>query len=458
MLEITEKPIKKKNKKDKDFREIIKGSSLSFFINIAGMGFGYLFIMLMSRIYGDDSAAIYGKYVLVTILLRIASIFTRFGSDTSMLKITAAYASQNLWANLKLINKKFINIIFVLGGGVSLIVLVGAKWWAQFLKLPVNIIYLASLFVIPLALSLFYSQSLRGLKKVGISSFLRTSALPTLNFLLLPIFLFFVEKNSTFYKELPSYSFFVAIILALFTGFFYWRMATLKKTNEFQNFDVSHDKDYKQLLTGSYPLLLVESMIFIGTWIDQIMLGMFGSHEDVGIFNLCAKFAMIASLSLQAVNTISAPKFAEYYFKKDFKNLEKNFKSTTQIIFWTTIPIVLAFVSFPTFFLSFFGNSFNNGSLALVLLSIGALISVMTGSVGVLLQMTGHQKIIQNILLISVIIEITMNAILIPIYGVVGAAFASVVGTAIKNFSLSYFVKKHFGFNSIYPFSYLPKR
>ncbi|SFQ51407.1 oligosaccharide flippase family protein [Parafilimonas terrae] len=449
MLSVITKRLKSKFKKDKDFKEIAKGGGTSFIVNAIGMGFGYFFVILVSKIYGSNSASIYGRYVLVTLLLRIGSIVTRFGCDTSMLRFVAAFAPRKLGGNIKQISKKFSRLLLLFGIITSTIVVIGSSFWGKILKMPQNIVILSAFFILPMAFGLFYSQSLRGLKKIGISSFLRTSALPTLNFILLPLFLLFVPKQSILYNDLPTYAFFTAILITSLIGFIFWKKFQSAVSNN-DNFDASHSKSYKQLINNSYPLLLVESMSFLSTWIDQLMLGVMGSNEDVGILNLCVKYGMLSSLSLQAINTISAPKFSEYFFNKDYKNLAKNFRSTTKIIFWTTFPIVTCFIIFPSFFLNIMGKSFSSGSLALVLLSVAALINVMTGSVGILLQMTGHQKIVQNVLLISVVIEVFLNAILIPSYGVTGAAIASISGTSIRNFSLSYYVKKYFGFNSIY--------
>lgn len=439
--------INKRIGKDKDLKEIAKGGSLSFIINLTGMGFGYIFIFLISKIYGSDSAAIYGKYVLVTLLLRIASIVTRFGTDTAMLRFTAAYAPQKLWGNIRQIHKKLVTIIICFGVVVSFVVILGASLWGKWLKLPSDIIIIAGFFVLPLALGLFYSQSLRGLKKIGISSFLRSSSLPILNFILLPSFLFFTDKQSPFFIDLPSYTFFAAILLTAIIGLYFWYRSMPSYGNTHSE---DYDKGYNELFKSSYPLLLVESMTFMSVWIDQLMLGLLGTNEDVGIFNVCVKYAMIASLSVQALNTVSAPKFSEYFFKKDFKSLAKNFRSTTKMIFWTSFPIVLSLVLFPNFFMNLLGDSFENGSVALIFLSIASLINVMTGSVGTLLQMTGNQNIMQRILLTSVFIELVLNALLIPYFGVAGAAFASLGGNAVRNFSMSFYVRKYFGFTSIY--------
>ena len=434
--------------KDRDFKEIAKGGSIAFLINLFGIVIGYLFVTLVSRIYKDSAASIYGQYVLITLLLRIGSIVTRFGTDTAMLRLTAALATKNLWGNIIDSRNKLLKILFSFGLLVTLVMVLFSNQWGAIFKISGETIRIGSFFIIPMALALFFSQSLRGLKKVGISSFLRNSAMPVINFILLPIGVLLVSKNSEYYSHLPSYTFFAAVIISLFIGFYFWNKAVPK--NEILKVEEEHYKTVKNLFSSSYPLLLAESMIFIGTWVDQLMLGAMGNNEDVGIFNLCVKYAMVSSLSLQAVNTISAPKFSEYFFKKDYSGLATNVKQTTKIIFYTTLPIVILYLIFPHFFLGLFGDSFTKGTMAFVFLAIGSLVSVMTGSVGVLLQMTGHQKVVQNILLVSIVLEVLLNALLIPLFGVTGAAVASMVCTVLKNLGMAYFVKKYFHFSSIY--------
>ena len=92
--------LNKKFSKDKDVKEIAKGGSIALIMNMIGMGIGYLFVLQVSALYKDSSAAIYGQYILVSLLLRIGSMFTRFGTDTSMLKHTAGFASKKLWGNI----------------------------------------------------------------------------------------------------------------------------------------------------------------------------------------------------------------------------------------------------------------------------------------------------------------------------------------------------------------------
>jgi O-antigen/teichoic acid export membrane protein len=77
----------------------------------------------------------------------------------------------------------------------------------------------------------------------------------------------------------------------------------------------------------------------------------------------------------------------------------------------------------------------------LMILTVGQFVNAAAGSVGYILQMTGHQKFHQNVILIGTIMNITLNWILIPVYGLVGAAIASAIGMIFWNVFFSIKVK-----------------
>src|SRR4029078_332437 len=119
--------LNKKFAKDKDVKEIAKGGSIALMMNMIGMGIGYLFVLQVSALYKDSSAAIYGQYILVSLLLRIGSMFTRFGTDTSMLKYTAGFASKKLWGNIVDAYKKSLILLIAFNVTVILIAIFLSK-------------------------------------------------------------------------------------------------------------------------------------------------------------------------------------------------------------------------------------------------------------------------------------------------------------------------------------------
>ncbi len=179
-------------------------------------------------------------------------------------------------------------------------------------------------------------------------------------------------------------------------------------------------------------------------WTDTIMLGMFRTEKEVGIYNVALKLAALTSITLFAINTIAAPKFAEFWGRRDIKGLGRVAQQSTKLIFWTSFPILLSFWLFPSYILSVFGSEFKAGVIALMILTFGQFVNAISGSVGYILQMTEKQKIFQNIILIATVINIILNAILIPKFGINGAAFASMVSLVFWNLtSVFYIINKY---------------
>jgi O-antigen/teichoic acid export membrane protein len=435
---------------DKDFKEILKSGSTAFAINILGLVVGYIFVTIVSKIYKNSAAEIYGQYIIVTLVIRVASIVARIGSDTALMQLTAGYSSKDLWGTINQTYRQLFKLLAFSGLIVTFLVAVLCKPIASLFHLPVNMVLLSDVFILPMSIGLFYSQGLRGLKKTGISTFLRTTALPVLNFFLLILFILFFRHNN----NMVTYTYFVSICIVAIIGFFYWRKAVPADGEDKTYYDNQDNKTLLQLFKTSYPFLLAESMIFIVVWIDQLMLGILGTKEDVGIFNVCTKYVMVAYMSLAAVNTISAPQISEYFFNKDYSGLAQNVGKTNRIIFWTTIPIIIVYCLFPKFLLGIFGKSFQAGWLALIVLSIGAFTTGITGTAGTVLQMTNNQKTVQNVLFATLIIEVILNYILIPIYGVTGAAIASVICSSLHGFAMAFFVRRYFNFTCLYFFGF----
>ena len=97
-----------------------------------------------------------------------------------------------------------------------------------------------------------------------------------------------------------------------------------------------------------------------------------------------------------------------------------------------------------------YGLEFLVGFEVLRWLIIGRLINAFSGSVGNLMQMSGQQNIYMYILVIGATINVVLNLFFIPVYGINGAAFASVASLTFWNVSMVYMVKKKFGFFTMY--------
>jgi O-antigen/teichoic acid export membrane protein len=189
----------------------------------------------------------------------------------------------------------------------------------------------------------------------------------------------------------------------------------------------------QMMTTMALPLFLASSTRLILDWTDTLMLGMFRTEDEVGIYNTALKIAMLTGLPLLAINSIAAPKFSALYHKGEFTEFKRYVQLATQLNFFATIPILILLTVLPNFVLGLFGEEFITGRNTLWVLLLGQLVNTFSGSVGYILQMTNRQKIFQRFILGAAVINVILNYWLIPIMGISGAAIATAISMAFWN-------------------------
>jgi len=142
--------------------------------------------------------------------------------------------------------------------------------------------------------------------------------------------------------------------------------------------------------------------------------------------------------------------FAKLYISKEMEQLQKLVtQSSLTIFFFAAIPAMIFFF-FGEFILRFiFGEEYVLGFMPLVVLTIGKLTNAAFGSVGALLNMTGHEKDAMKGMGYSLVINILLAFILIPQFGMLGAALSTAISLVVWNIILRHYVKKRLDIESI---------
>jgi len=150
------------------------------------------------------------------------------------------------------------------------------------------------------------------------------------------------------------------------------------------------------------------------------------------------------AFGLQVVNAVVAPQFSRLYAQGDMKRLQHLVTLSARISLLIAIPVVLVFSTVGDTVISWvFGVEYVGAYLPLTILAIGQLINAGFGSVGFLLNMTGHERIVSKILWQTASLNIILNLALIPYFGLAGAAMASTIGLSIWNLLLYRQARKH---------------
>ena len=431
----------KSSLKDKDFSELLRGSGLSFFLRSGGLAAGYLLTLIIAHLFGAKGL---GDYVLAITVLRLFTLLAKLGLDTTSIRFIASFASKNKWTSIFNFRRKIVFVLLFSSLTFSALMYFLAHPIADLINAKVEYIKLNAFFVLPMSFFMLHYQSLRGLKRIAeFSFFYRMSQALFTVISIVVIYQFFQDE------EVPVYAYLVSLLLASFLSFLTFKYWLNNKSSGIESAELEVLK-YSQILKISIPLMFAQSVQFIMAWTDKLMLGSMTTIEDVGIYHTAFKLSMFAAVALMSVNSIASPKFAEMFAKNDMEGLEKVVHQSTKMIFWSSVPFVVVFFIFPHFLLGLFGEEFKIGVTAFIFLSCGRLISSLSGSVGNILQMTGNQNIYASILLIGALLNIVLNLILIPLYGINGAALASMSSLIVWNLSMVLVVKKKFGFYTFY--------
>lgn len=426
---------------DVHFTELLKGASTTFMLKIVGLLIGYVLAIFITNKFG---AFVFGQYVTALLIVEILSILSRLGIDTALVRFISRYVHKGASHLINQLFFKSIAIVTIASVFFTLLLLFFSDYVADFMNLDEEYLLIVSFSFIPLVLFHMNTQAIRGLKQMISFSFLNNVAITLFTLIFLTVLIAFSSS-----EKLPLYAYVISVFIMTLSSYFLWYFHRFKiKYSD----EVSREEELstKALFKISIPLLLGQSMVLIMGKVDLFMLANMTSSEQVGIYNIALKLSMLAYMGLMAVNSIAAPKFSEIHSSGDIDALKKIVQQSTKTIFWVTIPVIILFLIFPKSILSVFGEEFKLAAMALIILSISKMFSAISGSVGTFLQMVGKQNVFQNILIFTAVINVVLNYILIPKYGIDGAAFASAISGVIWNALMIIYIKKNFGFYTIY--------
>ena len=190
----------------------------------------------------------------------------------------------------------------------------------------------------------------------------------------------------------------------------------------------------KYWLRGVVPLLVLGGTQQLSTEIVVIMLGQIDGVENSGIYRICARGAELVSFVLVAFNITTAPTFSRLHAQGDLQELSRLTAKTSRVALLASLPIALPLMFFSDWVLRFlYGPEFAIGATALAILCLGQLLCVITGPVGSLLMMSGHERDAVKGTLAALIVTIALALTLIPNWGLNGAAAATASGMVLRN-------------------------
>lgn len=197
-----------------------------------------------------------------------------------------------------------------------------------------------------------------------------------------------------------------------------------------------------------HPVLLLFSAsiaISVYTVLDTVMLGFMSDYSQVGYYSSTSHLSKTLLALVTSLSVVAMPRMS--YYKEEGNNKELNNLANKSLLFvsFFAIPMVIGIICLsPTFVPLFFGDKFYEAIIPLQIICLLIVAIGMNNITGVqILVALGYDKQFLYSVLTGTVCNFTMNMLLIPKLGAVGAAIASVTAEFLILFVTAIFVKKN---------------
>lgn len=200
----------------------------------------------------------------------------------------------------------------------------------------------------------------------------------------------------------------------------------------------------REITWFGFYIVLANSIGLIETQIDSLLIGRFMDETDVGYYAIAVIIIQGITLLPSAVQAVTTPAMATYYGKKEYSNIKELVKNTMSKIF----AIEFIFLIFLTIFgkyiiVTLFSEEFSPAYIPMIILSIGYLIYSPWMSVGAIFTCIGKVNLSFKLNGLSAVLNTTLNLLLIPKFGIIGAASATTFSLIISVMVNLYFVRRY---------------
>ena len=397
--------------------KIAKDSAIVLTGNILGAGLGFIATILIVRTLGP---AQFGLFSVALAVMAIASQFSDFGIGTGLVRFASSYLKNdnqkaNLMFKVSLKLKLIITtLVFLIGFFVSESLAVHVFGKPE-LIFPLKLAFIGAFGASLVAYITATLQARQSFKKFTLVNILNPLGKLTL------IGLLFLTYKLNLLSALTT------VIILPFIAFL---IGSLIIPRDFLRAKGDENEAFHELFHFSKWILVSVFCVMIFNRLDVFMLAYFKTTEIVGYYSAAYTFAFVFPLITGTITTILLPKVSELSEKEQLREYtKKSLKFTTPIIF----PLIfLLFISRPVI-LFIYGSEYLPSAIIFQILICSFALSIVINPIGLIIYSLNTPEILAYLNIMQLGFNFFGNLFLIPPYGAVGAAIATllvrVVGT-----------------------------
>lgn len=414
------------------------GGNAAVFALIAAVAL--LVELVLARVLGKNA---YGIYVFAITITGFLVLAARAGIDLAIVRFIPGYIAREQWDKARGLLQFSQWFVVAMSAATFVITYFVIILYVRNHNPELADTLFFSAWLVPgLALGIVYQASARAFKVVVLPQFI-LHVLPSL-FLVGTIYAMhgyttrmMSAHDAALYKSILT---FLAMLMLMIM---YKSMVPVQTRKAQPSYLI---KEWMGTGAAMFSIMIMSQLVLqIGT----LQLGWLIHTDTAGIYNAANKIAQLAAFPFMAVNMLGATLIAELYASGRIEELRSLLRRITRITFAGTAIIVLGLAVFGKWFLSLFGQDFTDAYIPLCILLAGHLFIALSGPLLAVMAQAGKHIPASIIVGCSVILSLILNFILIPKFGMYGAATASSFVWIFQRLAASAYMRKQAGLNRL---------
>jgi O-antigen/teichoic acid export membrane protein len=166
--------------------------------------------------------------------------------------------------------------------------------------------------------------------------------------------------------------------------------------------------------------------------IDIVLVAIISGPAEAAVYTAATRFLVVGQLGNSAISMAAQPQFTELFAMGAHHRANGVYQATTAWLVLLTWPMYLLIVVYGPQFLAIFGHAYQAGYEVLIILGITQLVAAACGQVDMVLITTGRSSWSLMNGLLAMVVNVGLDLLLIPRYGINGAAigWAAAIGAA----------------------------
>lgn len=401
---------------------------------------GFVNGIVLARMLGASQL---GEYAIAVSLINLLAMLSLLGQPTLVTREVAAKAEMNHWGGILAVvstahRGSFSAILIIWVSGFIAYSLLGDEIRGKVAK--ETLITCAMIFPV-LAISQLRAAILRGLHRVVLADIPDTILRPTIIGLVAVVWAVVVGPHWTSFEALVANL--AATLGALIVGG--WLLLTRRPPSLRH---ARRDPVVQGWWLSALPFFGASVITVLDSQVSLYLLGYFSGAAAAGEFQVALQLVGLLSLGLAAVNMPLQPRLAASFARGDLAGAQKLLSESARMSTGFALAGAILVLLFAESLVSIYGDDYLNAVNALRILAAGQFVNGMSGSCGVLLQMSGRQGVVLKGTLMSLSLSSVVSWVLIPDFGLEGAAISVALGVTCWNLYFVYFSLRYLKLDS----------